>query len=75
MRDKKTQNDVVSTIGRILKKDEIKYRRSRRAKSIQRLHDVKGFNWEEVIDKVAEHAPNLVQILTECTRKIRSSQM
>lgn len=71
VRDKKTQKHVVSAIGRILK-NEIKYLCSRRAKSLQRRHDASTlteFNWDAVVEEASEHAPNLVQILMECTRK------
>ena len=71
MRDKKTQKHAVSIIGQILK-NEVKNLCSRRAKSMQRLHNastLEGFNWDSVIEEATEHAPNLIQILTECTRK------
>ena len=71
MRDRKTQKHVVSAVGRILW-NEIKCLCSRRAKSIQRLHDastLRGFNWDAIVDEAVQHAPNLVQILRECTRK------
>ena len=54
------------------KENEVKNLCSRQAKSMQKLHNastLRGFNWDSVIEEATEHAPNLIQLLKECTRK------
>lgn len=70
MRDNKTRKHVVAAVCKIVK-NEIKQLCSRHTRSVQRSHDankLKGFNWDSIINEATEHAPNLMQILMECTR-------
>lgn len=71
VKDKQTRKHVVSAVGQVIRK-EIKELCSNRVSSVQRLRDVKSlqdFSWDTIVDEAAQHAPNLVHLLVECTKK------
>lgn len=73
MKDKNTRKHVVAAVGKVIR-NEIKQLCSRNAKSVQRTRDaikLKQFNWDAIISEATEHAPNLTQILMECTKTTR----
>ena len=74
VRNKKTQKHVITALSRNIRK-ELKELCSRRVMSLQRARDsntLQGFNWDAIVDEAAEHAPNLVQLLAECTKGKKS---
>lgn len=76
VRNKKTQKHVITALAQNIRK-ELKQLCSRRIKSLQRARDsstLQGFNWDAIVDEAAEHAPNLVQILSECTKRKKSGK-
>ena len=73
VKDKRTQKHVISAVGQLIRK-EISELCSNRVCSIQRSSDVKPlqrFSWDAIVNEATEHAPNLVQLLMECTKKDR----
>ena len=73
MKDKRTQKHVISAVGQVIRK-EVKELCSNRINSVQRFRDVKSlqdFSWDTIVDEAAQHAPNLVHLLMECTKKYK----
>ena len=73
MKDRNTRKHVVAAVGKVIR-NEIKQLCSRNAKSVQRTRDaikLKQFNWDAIVSEAIEHAPNLTQILMECTKTTR----
>ena len=71
VKDKRTRKHIVSAVGQVIR-EEVKELCSNKISSVQRLRDVKSlqdFSWDTVVDEAAQLAPNLVHLLTECTKK------
>lgn len=74
VQNKKTQKHVITALAQNIRK-ELKQLCSRRVMSLQRARDsstLQGFNWDAIVDEATEHAPNLVQLLGECTKRKKS---
>ena len=74
VRNKKTQKHVIIALAQNIRK-ELKELCSRRVMLLQRARDsstLQGFNWDAIVDEATEHAPNLVQLLGECTKRKKS---
>ena len=74
VRNKKTQKHVITALAQNIRK-ELKELCSHRVMSLQRARDsstLQGFNWDAIVDEATEHAPNLFQLLGECTKRKKS---
>ena len=76
VKDKQTQKHIVLTVGHLIRK-EVKELCSNKISSVQRYRDAKSlqdFSWDTIVDEAAQHAPNLVHLLMECTKKYKKRE-